>query len=303
VLTLSQVIRREMTKELDAYGDDIVDEIRYALALNWGKTGEWKEIAVYDSLLDVVGRISNRVLVGKQLCRNPKYLRSSTTFARGVVITAGLMNLTPSFLRPVVCPLIMAYDNFHYRNILKFISPIVKARQSQFRPGLNYKKPDYSRHNDYIQWALHDAYSHNDPAEREVEMITKRLTVLSFAAIQSSVITITNLLFDIASSPSAGEIQATLRSEVGKVVGPKTTGVWTRANLAKMTYIDSALRESMRLWGFLSRGVMKKVVAPGGITIPTGEHLPYGSKVGVTCESRSHSFLLFATRNLTNLPL
>lgn len=283
------IIRREMTKELDCYAEAIVDEIQHSLSLVWGSNHQdWKEVPLYDTMLEVIGRISNRVLVGLPLCRNKDYLRSTTTFARSVVITAGLINLLPPCLRPIFGPLITAYDKTHYRNIAKHIFPIVRERMIDFKPGLDYRNPDYSKHNDYIQWALHDAFSHDDPAERTPEMITKRLTVLSFAAIQSSVITITNALFDIASSSRCELIQESLREEVASVTTEKVGQEWKKASLNLMIRIDSALRESMRLWGFISRGVMKKVVAPAGVQIPSGEHLPFGSKVGVTSYGIHH---------------
>lgn len=296
-----RVILRELTKELDNYCNDIVEEIDYALSLNWGTDpNAWKEVAVYDTMLDVIGRISNRVLVGNPLCRNKEYLKCTSTFSRGVVITAALMNLTPAILRPLLCPLIMVYDYYQYWKITRFIFPIVKERRPRFqasldhqkrkngRDTLDYKNKALSEHNDYVEWALHDAYSHSDLQERTPEMITKRLSVLSFAAIQSSVITITNVLFDIASSPSCADIQQSLRDEVKQVTAEHQGTEWTRASLACMHRVDSALRESMRLWGFLSRGVMKMVVAPQGITIPSGEHLPVGSKVGVTSYAIHH---------------
>lgn len=284
------VIRREMTKDLDNYADAIVEEIDHSLGLNWGVNDwSWTEIPVYDTMLDVVSRISNRVLVGLPLSRNKEYLRSSSTFARNVVITAGMLNLLPEPLRPVLSPVILAYDMYHYRQIAKYIFPVVKERMADFKPGSDYRTPDYSKHDDYIQWALHDAFSHDDPAERTPEMITKRLTVLSFAAIQSSVITITNALFDIASSPRSDEIQQALREEVEQVLTQKgKSETWKRGGLAAMIRIDSALRESMRLWGFISRGVMKKVVAKDGVTIPSGEHLRFGAKVGVTSYAIHH---------------
>ena len=284
-----RVIRREMTKELDSYADLIVEEIEHSLSLNWGsQPGVWKEVKVYDTMLDVISRISNRVLVGLPLCRNPEYLHSASTFARSVVITAGILNLLPAILRPILSPLILAYDTYHYRQIAKHIYPIVRERMSDFKPGMDYRMPDYSKHHDYIQWALHDAFSNDDPAERTPEMITKRLAVLSFAAIQSSVITITNAIFDIASSPRSVEFQHALREEVREVTSERKGQEWKRSSLLSMVRIDSALRESMRLWGFISRGVMKKVVKAEGVTIPSGHHLPYGSKVGVTSYGIHH---------------
>src|SRR6266480_2686276 len=114
----SRVIRKELTKDLDNYATAIVKEVEHSLRLNWGVNHQaWTEVSVYDTMLDVVSRISNRVLVGLPLCRNREYLQSTSTFARNVVITAGLLNLLPEALRPVLGPLIMAYDMSHYRQI------------------------------------------------------------------------------------------------------------------------------------------------------------------------------------------
>ncbi|KAK3061407.1 hypothetical protein LTS18_006330, partial [Coniosporium uncinatum] len=43
-----RVIRRELTKDLDVYAADIVDEIQHALSDNWGTDSvEWREVALY----------------------------------------------------------------------------------------------------------------------------------------------------------------------------------------------------------------------------------------------------------------
>jgi cytochrome P450 len=283
------VIRRELTKDLDNYVAAMADETVHALIVNWGvNTRGWTEVPGYEMMLDVVSRISNRVLVGIPLCRDPAYLRCSSTFSRNVVLSASMLNMLPSFLRPVLGPLITAYDMRHYRQIAKHTTPIIKQRMSNLKSGLDYRNPDYSQHNDYIQWALHDAFSYDNPEEQTSEMITKRLAALSFALIQSSVITVTNTLFDIASSPHCVEIQKSLREEIQRVTAENMGKEWQKASLAKMIRLDSTFRESMRLGGFISRGVMKKVVDPRGIRIPSGEYLPPGSKVGITSYAVQH---------------
>lgn len=141
--------------------------------------------------------------------------------------------------------------------------------------------------NDYIQWALRHSFKHWDPNERTPDMISKRLAVLSFAAIQSSVISLTNMLFDLASSPFAEDFQSGLRKEVEQEL-EKENQVWTKECLARMIHVDSALRESMRLCGFVCRGVMKMVVAREGVTLPDGTHLQRGTKVGVTSYAIHH---------------
>lgn len=100
----------------------------------------------------------------------------------------------------------------------------------------------------------------------------------------------TNALFDLAASPAhSAEWFDAMRDEVlqqqQQENAPATTTTaapaWTsKAALARLRRVDSALRESMRLSGFVARGVMKSVVAPGGVRLPDGTHLPRGANVG-----------------------
>jgi len=134
--------------------------------------------------------------------------------------------------------------------------------------------------NDYVQWAIDHASIHRDPAERGADMISKRLAVLSFAAIQSSAITLTNLIFDIAASPLAPVVLGHIRNEVASELST-SDDVFTKNCLQRMISLDSCLRESMRLWGFVSRGVLKMVIKKGGVRLPGGMWLGEGTKVGV----------------------
>lgn len=119
-------------------------------------------------------------------------------------------------------------------------------------------------------------------------MISKRLAALSFAAIQSSVITSANLLFDLAASPRTPFFMKTIRDDVNTQL-QTTGGKWTKSVLSRMLTLDSTLRESMRMWGFVSRGVLKQVVAKEGVTLEDRHtHLPYGAKVGIQAFSVHH---------------
>jgi cytochrome P450 len=136
-------------------------------------------------------------------------------------------------------------------------------------------------------------------------VIACRFSVLCFAAIQSSVITLTNAIFDLAASPDGAAAVDAMRAEALRETskpcsttvdsnedmarGAAASAVWDKAALARMRRVDSALRESLRLHGFVERGVMKLVVAPGGVTLPDGQtHLPRGTKVGVSGYSVHH---------------
>ncbi|TAQ83153.1 hypothetical protein B7494_g8525, partial [Chlorociboria aeruginascens] len=278
----AEVIRQEMTKDLGDYLDAVWEEVNYALEKNWG------------------GRVSNRVLVGRELCRNEKYLYHSRKFARNVVITAGLINLLPKWLQPILARLVTYFDIKHYLACSKYILPIVQQRLAS--PSSTFKES-----NDYVTWAISHSLTHADPQERTPEMISRRLSVLSFAAIQSSSITLTNLLFDIVYSPSVPtfSILETLRTQILQCLSTPTTpssypttidakyepdekkieGRFTSQKLKAMTKLDAILKESMRLNGFVIRGVMKMVMPSLGLSppfLPPGTLIPKGTKVGVT---------------------
>ena len=64
--------------------------------------------------------------------------------------------------------------------------------------------------------------------------------------------------------------------------------------MAKMIKVDSAVRESMRLWGFLSRGVSKMVMVPNGVTLPDGTYGTRGVRVGISVYSIHHDKIIYA---------
>lgn len=155
-----------------------------------------------------------------------------------------------------------------------------------------------------MQWAIGHALARPvvDPVELDARVLAARFAVLAFAAIQSSVITLTNTLFDLAASPCCAASLASMHAEVARETaaaaaaaattaskGGQQQGLlssaWSRPVLARMARVDSALRESLRLNGFVERGVVKMVVRPAGVTLPDGSHVPRGTKVGVSAYS------------------
>ena len=286
---MANFIYQNLTKDLDVFTDAVIDEIDHALEHSWGtSSSDWKQIDLYDVMLAIVGRLVNRVLVGLPLCRDPGYLRSTTRFAQVVPLTGGIISLLPRWLKPVLGPVFTAYDNFHYWRISRIIEPLVKERLSTMRSSTGPKERFSLQPNDFIQWSLLESFSRHERVRDMPSMISKRLAVMSFAAIQSSALTITNALLDIAASPESLHIQDTLRLEA-MVNAERTDGkAWTKGSVAGMKVTDSVLRESLRLWSFVSHGVTKAVVARQGVTLPSGEHLPMGSKCGIASYGPHH---------------
>ncbi|KAF4632466.1 hypothetical protein G7Y89_g5655 [Cudoniella acicularis] len=271
----AEFIRKALTQHLGDYTGDVAEEVDFVFRKVWGIDSEsWKEVVVYDTMSEIIARISNRVLVGLPLCRNDNYVYHSSRFARWVILEASTINMLPNFLKPSV----LSSNAFPFdTDDLGHIIPIWK--QASSAPILDGKKKT-----GYIQWCLDHA---DTPIERGSDMISKRLSALSFAVIQSSVITLSNLLFDLAASPLTPTLMSTIQQYVFAEL-QEDHGIWTKSNLARIIILDSVLRESMRLWGFVSRGVLKTVVAPKGINLPGYGHLPCGTKVGIHANPVHH---------------
>ncbi|KXJ90273.1 hypothetical protein Micbo1qcDRAFT_164808, partial [Microdochium bolleyi] len=198
-----EVIQQELTRKLANFIPGIVQEMEQSLADNWGKAeGDWVEVGMYDTLLDTITRLSLRVFIGEDLCRNPALIKACQSFNRKVAIPAAAISMFPAVLKPFVAPFFTAYDYIQYLRCRRIILPILKSRlrslQKNELPVSDMKAP-----NDYLQWAINHAVSKPviNRLELDEHVITSRFAVLCFAAIQSSVITLTNVIFDIVSSP------------------------------------------------------------------------------------------------------
>lgn len=96
-----EIIRHELTKKLNSFANDVVDEMEQALADSWGTdTDSWVEVNVYQTLLHIVARLSTRVFVGLPLCRDAEFLEACQSFNRNVALSGAFLNLLPGFLKP-----------------------------------------------------------------------------------------------------------------------------------------------------------------------------------------------------------
>ena len=65
------LIRRDLTKQLPALTPVIIDEVGLAFDKLWGTNqGQYKDVCVFETMVKIVARASNRVFVGLPLC-NP----------------------------------------------------------------------------------------------------------------------------------------------------------------------------------------------------------------------------------------
>ncbi len=97
----AETIRTKLTQSLGLVTEDLVDETTSCLHDLYGDNldGEWRTTVLKESVLDMVVRLSSRVFLGKNLCREQKWLTIAKTYAVDAVTATFALRRVPSILR------------------------------------------------------------------------------------------------------------------------------------------------------------------------------------------------------------
>ncbi|KAJ7154091.1 cytochrome P450, partial [Mycena filopes] len=265
------VIRGSLTRNLARCFPEVRDEIVHSFSHIVGESKDWKLIEVLPTSIQVVARTSNRLFVGRPLCRDPEYLQLSIDYTRQhkplTYYTVTIFTRGQIALKPFVAPLFSTRKS-SLRHALKFLGPILDDRLEKER---RYRQDWADRPNDLISWLLDAA----DESERTVPALALRILATNMAAIHTSSTTLTAALYDLAAHP---EHVPPMREEAERVVAAEG---WTKVALNNMYKIDSFLRESQRLNGSGPIALFRKVVAKDGFTFSDGTNVPYGAFLSV----------------------
>lgn len=280
------VVSGNMIRNLDSFTQPIMEEIRLCFEEYWGTSTEWHEVNVFQSMLKLFARTSNRMFVGLPLCRNEEYLDACQKYTEAIVVATISIKVMPSWLKPVFGYLAIAPEWWQYRKAAKYLLPLIESRMASVT-RYSEKEPAKILPDDFITWSIVHALEASDPKERTPELIAKRTMTTHLAAIHTTTLTTTNLLLDLlGSDPDSGYIEA-LTAEV-EAINTSNYGDWSKSALTAMIRTDSALRESMRLSGFVVWALVRKIVAEDGVTMPDGTRLPYGANIAVPAYSTHH---------------
>ncbi|EJD52358.1 cytochrome P450 [Auricularia subglabra TFB-10046 SS5] len=285
------VVHRSLARSLNALIPEIEDEVRRSMDEALGTdTDNWKEINVWNTLLTIVPKLTNRMLVGQPLNRNPEYLRNMIAYTDDVVRNMILLNMVPRALHPLVGSALGAVNKYHFRQTARFSVPLIQERLRAFerRDAGDPEFEDWQEPNDYITWHIRLARAEGRTDELDATRIAQRLMPINFAAIHTTVLTAHGTLLDLVSSdPSHGFLDG-LREEARRVYDEEG-GRWSKNGLGRLYRVDSALREGMRVSTFAQTLVGRKVVAPGGVTnAAEGWHVPLGGLLSLPLSAIFH---------------
>ncbi|KAL5483395.1 hypothetical protein ACEPAI_8626 [Sanghuangporus weigelae] len=259
------IVRSQLTRNIAALFDGIKEEIALGFDEGINASGsEWVSRPVLSTVMQVVGRASNRVFVGLPVCRDKDYLDINVRFTIDVIKASHIINLFPNFMRRPVGELLTSVPATT-RRALKHLGPIIEFRLRQEEEHGH----DWSgKPNDTLQWLIEEA---PEGEQRTVLALTQRVLALNFTAIHTSSMSFAHALLHLAARP---EYIVPLREEVEHVI--QSEG-WTKLAMQKMRKVDSFLKESQRFTGIGSLSMSRKAIVD--MTLSDGTFLPAGTHI------------------------
>lgn len=94
------MVRVKLTQSLGLVTDYLVDETTSSLDDIFGDVAGWQSRQIKQDILQLVVRLYSRVFLGKEVCRNERWLQISKDYTVDTLKAANLLRLCPSLLRP-----------------------------------------------------------------------------------------------------------------------------------------------------------------------------------------------------------
>lgn len=265
---IQKTMRVKLTQFLGLVTEDLVDETVATVAELFGGGLEWHTVTIRDSISTAVARISSRVFLGKDLCRNKRWLDISKTYAVDLFIVSFIMRACPPFLLPVTYWLIPQGRSIRkaVADAHSIIDPEIQRRKGAIDESLRdgRKLPNTA---DSLGWMYEG--SKGDP---NVNYAVGQLA-MNLAAIHTTTETTCTALLDICEYPGLAD---RLRQEIVQVISEFG---WTKTSLYKFRLLDSFLKESQRFNPFAVASMHRAVIEDTRLS--DGTVLPKGSAVVV----------------------
>ncbi|KAK8076795.1 cytochrome P450 [Apiospora phragmitis] len=215
---------------------------------------------------NIVGQITNRMLVGLPLCRDATFLRRAKRWSRVVLQTAWLIYMLSGFLKPLLAPLMAVPSILCHHRALQMVIPVAQERleRRERRAAVaDASACDWDEPLDYMKFILDegsDAFNH--VLTNDATTLARAAFMVNAAAFHATGLTLANLLLDVFSAPA--HVADALRAEALAI--QREYGLGSKLGLSKMAKMDSAIRENMRLHVLGIKAMYRYVKPKDGFT-------------------------------------
>ncbi|TCD63302.1 hypothetical protein EIP91_005683 [Steccherinum ochraceum] len=264
-----RLIQTKLTRNLSDFHGVMKDEMWSAFDDCIGAPTEWRSLPALKTMLWVVSRTTNRVVVGLPLCRNTEFLTVATDFTLDVSQARFVVNMFPPSLKPVVAKLVNRVPS-RLKKAYDLVGPTVEALRAEAEQETALTGTWDDKPNTLLAALVEEAVKYGYSDLKTV----MSLLVVEFTALHTTAMSFTHALYYLAADPS---LAIPLREEVEAVSQEENGDLGSKTAASKLKRIDSFLREAQRLNGPNSTSMWRKTLKPitfsTGITIPAGVFL------------------------------
>ncbi|KAG5757367.1 hypothetical protein H9Q69_005572 [Fusarium xylarioides] len=256
---IQKVARKQLTKHLSAVIEPLSRESTLAVSLNFGES------------TDIIARISSRIYLGDQLCRNEAWLKITKTYTTSFYTASTNLRMFPRSIRPLAHWFLPDCKKLRQerKDAIGIITPLVEPRRELRRLAVTAGQPLPVFH-DAIDWSEQEAEAAGSGAA--FDPVIFQLT-LSLLAIHTTYDLLQQTMIDLGRHP---EYIEPLRQEVVQLLREEG---WKKTTLFKMKLLDSAIKESQRMKPG-SIVTMRRYVTED-ITLSSGLILKKGTRLNV----------------------
>lgn len=182
--------------------------------------------------MKIVSRMSSRVFMGEELCRDEEWNRASSYYALKTFEATLVLSEQPRWLRPYIHWFLPCCQEVRraLSSARKHLAPHI-ARREEFKAAA-LARGEKSPFNDSIEWFA-QLGSRREPADCQIS--------LSLVAIHTTTDLLSETMLNIASHP---ELFQPLREELVRVL---TTEGLKKTALYNLKLMDSVFKETQRL--------------------------------------------------------
>ncbi|KAL4767273.1 cytochrome P450 [Aspergillus nidulans var. acristatus] len=265
----AHTILTDLTRQTANLLPDLGKEVVYALQSELDGCDDWTPRTVYPTILRVVALVTGRAFVGPELNRNEEWISTSSSFMTDIYRGGARLREYSHFMRPLAARFLVPEIRRvwrHQATARRLLVPVMNERWRRQRSTAEYTRP-----NDMIQWLMDNNAREKKP--RSFGQLAELHLLVCFAALHTSTLAITHMIFDLAARP---EYVAPLRDEAALAL--KQYGSWSsKPALSSLFKLDSFMKESQRLNppSLLTYGrqAMRDVCLKGGVVLPKGSYL------------------------------
>lgn len=231
---IHEVVRTKLTQSLGTITNFLIDETIDTLQDVFGEDEQWNTRPLKDDIADMVARLTSRVFLGSEICRNEAWLKVAKTYAMDSFVAQIHLRMCPGPLRPILHWFIPSCARLRrgVREARRLIDPEVQLRRKRAEEAVKagLKPP---KETDAIGWMVEVSRG------RPIDHVGCQLS-LSILAIFSTSETLSRAILQLCDTP---EIVKPLREEVIRVLQAEG---WSKITVGKMRLLDSFLKEVQR---------------------------------------------------------